>query len=357
MVVSGQSNFDFTTLADFAVQFLAVAYGVFATATDFKETSEDGKKRLSKTGEIGIAFLIIISIASIGVKIYQHAKDSKTKADAQAAQQKMVRELEQSLSDSKAMNSALADANAKLTSQTGLMTHEADILERQTAQMGGLMLGTKRVLDPLDDSFRIQIREYIKRSEPDLEPYLHRIGSPESDQPTGQNWPKEEDGDFGSYVNSRIFEIRVYPISELAQVVYPKRYLGPLDYQLHLEVVCAAPDKQSSLSIDPDKPPPSIEFLQISGDEVRLVCQVDGLHWIRGADIRSYVDLKNSFMIVSPSTPVWRLGTLHDYAPPLKLINVDISGKNHFLSSAPVAVTPCPLRDPETCYISHMPSD
>jgi hypothetical protein len=132
MISFSQSSFDFATLADFVVQFLAVAYGVFATSTDFKETSVDGKKQLSKEGKIGIAFLIFISIASIGVKVYQHTKDTKAKAEAEATQQKMIYGLEEGVRESKEMSDALASANAKLTSQTGMMTHETDVLTQQS---------------------------------------------------------------------------------------------------------------------------------------------------------------------------------------------------------------------------------
>jgi hypothetical protein len=352
-MIHDQSSFDFAALADFVVQFLAVAYGVFATATDFKETAPDGKKHLSKTGKMGIAFLIVISIASIGVKIYQHAKDSKAKSEAQAAQQKMVQDLEQSLSNSRTMSNALADANAKLTSQAGMMTHEADILKQQTAKMGDLMEGSQkiihastRILDPLDDSFNVYVRESLKRSEPALEPYLHRIGSPEYqyvDSKNSQNWPKEEDGDFGKYANWRDLDVRVYPISELRQVVYPKRYKGSTEYQLHAAVVCTTPDQRPSSQVS----------VHIFGPEVILECRAGDVNWTKNGDIRAYVDLRNSFLIVWPSTPT----AVREYAPPLRNLEVDIMGKNHSLDATNFYVIPCPLQDKETCYISRMPRD
>jgi len=358
MIVFDQLSFDSTTFADFVVQFLAVAYGVFATATDFKETTADGKKHLSKTGKIGIAFLIIISIASIGVKIYQHAKDSKVKAETQAAQQKIVHDLEQSLGSSKAMSNTLADANAKLTSQAGMIAHEADVLKQQTAKMGDLMNGsqqivhaTTRVLDPLDDSFRVYIQERINRSEPALEPYLHRIGSSQNEYADSNNnphWPKEDDGDFGSYANWRVYDVRVYLISKFQQVVYPKRHKSSAEYQLHAEVVCTTPDRlpSSHLSID------------ISGDEVVLECRASDVNWEgRNGDVRSYVDLRSSFLIVEPSTVVGPSTAVHAYAPPLKDFEVDIFGKNHRLEATDFYVIPCPLDDKKTCYISRMPRD
>jgi hypothetical protein len=350
MIAPDKSSFDFASLADFAVQFLAVAYGVYATASDFKEEREGGGKRLSRSGKIGIAFLVAVSIASIGVKIYQHQKEAKSKAEAEATQQKMIADLEQSLGNSKVMSKALESADAKLTG-------EAHTLQEQSTKMSGLLQGTQaslaatsRVLDPLDDAFKVEIWEKISSSDPAIADYIRNehipFGSYKRSFSGDDYWPKKEDGNFHEYLQMHQFQIEIAKTSSYNARTSYRGGGMPSRESISTWAVCST-DKEF---------PSSHESFWIENDGVNVECDVENLKWENNGDIRSYLDLKHSILTLIYTRLGIELEDYHEPIPPSLQLVVEIYTKNHRALIQKFRVVPCrePLGE-SICYAAPMP--
>jgi hypothetical protein len=363
MFAPDKSNFDFASLADFAVQFLAVAYGVFATASDFKE-ERDGKKLLSRVGKIGIAFLVAVSIASIGVKIYQHQKDVKAKADADATQLKMIADLEQSLNNSKAMSKALDNADAKLTQQ-------ANALQNQSTKMNGLIEGsernlreTSRVLDPLDESLDVTISEAVSLSDPEVQAYLRRKPFVNIDSDLGAKpryfrvrntpdshivivhgvkeeasaWPGAEDGNFGEFMRLHWMELVIHPPNSDLSGTNDYKAFDPKSLKINL--ACSSGGKFN----------PTEEILDLHEDNISLSCRLTEQKWERvGGEMKSYLDLQGREVFVRVSGDPERKMT----AIKLKRLGVTLQSKHHKIEIVNFKEIPCPWgKGWDRCYSS-----
>jgi hypothetical protein len=219
MTLFEASKFDFVSLADLTLQLLTVAYGVFATSTDFKETGADGKKHLSKVGRIGIAFLLVNSIAGVALKVYQHHQDELGKEKAQAQQQKMVSDLELGLERSAKLQSDLQNQTQEMSQQTSLMQKQNGDVRAIITEGQRTYHQTSRLLSPIEQKAYVSIEESLSFDDPGVRSYVERIqqsklfkNTPLILGPFDERWPKDADGALiHGLVDSQRFGVLLYP--------------------------------------------------------------------------------------------------------------------------------------------------
>jgi hypothetical protein len=145
-----------------AASFFALLYGVYATVVDFKK-EENGRKRLSGWGKLGIGGLILSSGIGILAEFGDRRSAASQKEQDQKRQEVFTAEQLQRLSG---LASGLQSAQSATTAISSDMQAALHELTRNTRSVGKVLTQSERALEPLRN---LHFRGSIKLSETALD--------------------------------------------------------------------------------------------------------------------------------------------------------------------------------------------
>jgi len=123
------------TILKYSGSALAALYGVYATLVEFKK-EKDGRKVLTRSGFIGIAFLTIVSGVGLLSDRFKDIKDRAENANTAANQAKVSDMLQRQLDSTKALNTKLQEQYENSNRNFGkIEEHLPSTLRERTARL------------------------------------------------------------------------------------------------------------------------------------------------------------------------------------------------------------------------------
>jgi hypothetical protein len=123
------------TILKYSGSALAALYGVYATLVEFKKEKE-GRKVLTRSGFIGIAFLIVVSGVGLLSDRFKDIKDRAENANTAANQAKVSDMLQRQLDSTKALNAELQEQYENNNRNFGkIEKHLPPTLRERTAKL------------------------------------------------------------------------------------------------------------------------------------------------------------------------------------------------------------------------------